>query len=86
MSQQEIIRECCSILEILGQGIYHQSLENNIQINKLLKMIEDRILEKKLGTEFLFNLKCVKNYLRKAHCLPDYVENAQMIKDSETLS
>lgn len=49
-------------------------------------MIEERIIEKKLGTELLFNLKCVKNYLRKAHCLTDCMNGNDAIKDTETLT
>ena len=82
MSVFEIIRESCNILELLGQSVYHESLKTNIFINKLFEMIDQKIKEKRISIEFAFNLKCVKNYLRRTNYLPEIIQNsAEMLEN-----
>ena len=50
MNIMETVKESCSILELLGQSIYHESLKTNIAINKLFDLIEQKIKEKKLNS------------------------------------
>lgn len=40
MSVLETVREICNILELLGQGIYHESLHTNIFMNNLIELID----------------------------------------------
>lgn len=49
-------------------------------------MIDQKIKEKKLGIEFSFNLKCVKNFLRRTNYLPEIIQNSTEILENETLS
>jgi hypothetical protein len=51
-------------------------------MNKILDMIDQKIKDKKMSIEFSFNLKCVKNYLRRTNHLPEIINNSDGVLEN----